>query len=238
MGLKTHLPVRPLTDGSGLVIVTGGGGCPWIVDPERPHLGGNFDGGDLGTWYKEDLWPWLVENFVTRTMVDVGCGTGETMRWFTGRGVEAGGIEGLPWNIARCNERGPEKVVLHDFRDGVYKIERVDLMWCADVAEHIDEEYVDGFIETLAQCNILAMCQGGVENAEEGWHHVNNKPGAYWVKKLKAVGMVEDAQLTAKSRELGNHGWWENTGRIYVRTKEVPPTKIKKKTTKAAAKKG
>lgn len=228
--ITPETPVRTLDDGSGIQIVSGPGGCPWVVDPNNPHLGGNFDGGDLGTWYKENLWPWLIENFATKTMMDVGCGTGESMRWFAGHGVVASGLDGLPWNIQKCNERGPEKVILHDFRNGPCKFDRVDLIWCADVAEHIDEKYVDGFIETLTQCNILAMCQGGIANADNGWHHVNNQPASYWIKKLKAVGMIEDKSLTAKSRELGNHGCWMNSGHIFVRVE-------KKKTVKKIASK-
>ena len=221
-------PVRTLADGSGIQIVSGPGGCPWVVDLERPHLGGNFDGGDLGTWYKEDLWPWLIDTFNVKTMLDVGCGTGESMRWFTGRGIEASGIEGLPWNVQKCNERGPEKIILHDFKEGPCQVEKVDLMWCADVAEHIEEEYVDNFIKTLTQCRVLAMCQGGVSNAEDGWHHVNNQPSEYWKKKLKVAGMVEDTELTAKSLEIGNHGWGTQSGKIYIKTEK--PKKATKST--------
>lgn len=39
----------------GIVIVSGPGGCPWVTDPENPHLGGNFDGGDLGTMYQKGV---------------------------------------------------------------------------------------------------------------------------------------------------------------------------------------
>lgn len=209
--------VRPHRDGSGIQIVSGPGGSPWVTDPKRPHLGGNFDGGDLGTMYQQDLWPWLVDSFDIKTMADVGCGTGETMSWFDGRGVKTLGVDGLPWNIEQAGKRCSAKLVLHDFTEkGPCVFDAVDLIWCADTVEHIDEAHVDDVLTTLRQCKVLAMCQGTEEHDASGWNHVNNKPEAYWVEKLAAVGMIEDEALTVKSREVGDHGWWSFTGRIYV----------------------
>lgn len=201
----------------GIEIISGPGGSPWVTDPTRPHLGGNFDGGDLGTWYKEDLWPWLIETFKPTTMADIGCGTGETLKWFLDHGLIGFGVDGLPWNVQKCAERG-SPAILHDFCDGPWiapLVPPIDLIWCADVAEHIAEEFSDNLINTLKQCHVLAMCQGTEANADDGWHHVNNQPEQYWVDKLAAAGMVEDVALTAQSRVIGNHGWWQFAGRIY-----------------------
>lgn len=190
-----------------------------MTDPERPHLGGNFDGGDLGTQYPADLWPWLLETFSPKTIADVGCGTGESLGWFVLKGLHGVGVDGLPWNVDRARERvSGVEILLHDFRDGPCSLPEVDLVWCADVAEHVEEEHVGGFLATLVQGRVLAMCQGTEANAEDGWHHVNNKPENYWVEKLADVGMVEDVELTKKSREVaGGRGWWGASGRIYRR---------------------
>ena len=219
--IKEDTPVRAVNDGSGVVIVSGPGGCPWVTDPARPHLGGNFDGGDLGTMYQGDLWPWLIETFGVKKFVDVGCGTGETLKWFLDQGCEGLGVEGLPWNAARCAERGAAPVRIHDFQDGPCDFEKFfpDLIWCSDVVEHIAEEYVDNILQTLRQCHVLAMCQG--TEGDVGWNHVNNKPHQYWVDKLASVGMFEDVEATKKSRKIGNHGWWYASGRIYRRTQET-----------------
>lgn len=218
--IKSDTQVRVLDD-SGVSVISGPGGCPWIMDPARPHLGGNFDGGDLGTWYKEDLWPWLIDEFKVKIVADIGCGTGETLKWFLDHHCDGFGVEGLPWNVDRARERGLPDVRQHDFTvDGPCVFDNVDLVWCSDVAEHVAEEHVGSFLTTVRQCRVLAMCQGTEANANDGWGHVNNKPEQYWIDKLAAVGMVEDPALTAKSREIGNHGWWAATGHIYVRGAE------------------
>ncbi len=197
-----------------IVIVTGGGGCPYVTSTSQPHLGGNFDGGDVGTSYPKTLWPWLRDTFHVESMVDVGCGTGEAVRWFSANGVHAYGVDGLQWNIDRCVERGGS-AILHDLTTGPCLFAPVDLIWCSDVGEHIEERFIGNLLVTLRQCKVLAFCHGTEESADQGWHHVNNKPEAYWVKMLAAVGMVESPEHTAKSRELGNHGWWPISGRIY-----------------------
>ena len=196
-----------------IVIVTGGGGCPYVTSTSQPHLGGNFDGGDLGTQYPNDLWPWLIQTFGPNSMADIGAGTGETAKWFGKQGLKTLCVEGLEWNAKKC----PEPVIAHDLTSGPCVFPPVDLIWCADVAEHIEERFVGNLLVTLSQCKVLAFCHGTEESADQGWHHVNNKSEAYWVSLLAAVGMVESPEHTAKSRELGNHGWWPISGRIYRR---------------------
>lgn len=200
-------------DEEGIVIVSGPGGSPWVTDPKQPHLGGNFDGGDLGSMYPKDLWPWIINRLHIQTMADIGAGTGDSARWFQSRGISILGVEGLPFNVKKC----PIPTICHDIEKGPCLFTPVDLVWCADVAEHIDEKYVDNFLQTVRQGKFLAMCQG-TEAHPGGWHHVNNKPEQYWIDKLAAVGMIEDPALTAESRRYGRVGWWSVSGHIYRRT--------------------
>lgn len=200
-----------------IVTVVGKGGCPFVTDPLNPHLGGNFDGGDDGTSYPKDLWPWLLAKFEPRTILDVGCGTGETLAYFKDKGRNAIGMDGLPFNADKCYERHKVPCVIHDLTKAPFLIQGVDLIWCCDVAEHIEERYIGNLLYTLANAPVLAMCQGNEDSADQGWHHVNNKPESYWIDKLASVGMIEDKALTAESRAKGNHGWWQLTGRIYKR---------------------
>ena len=198
-----------------IVIVTGGGGCPYVTSTSQPHLGGNFDGGDVGTQYPKTLWPWLIKTFHPNLVVDVGCGTGEAAHAFAELGCRVIGIDGLAWNAKLCMSRNGIPCIIQDLEKGSVVIEGADLIWCSDVAEHIDEQYVDNFLTTVSACKVLAMCQGNEDSANQGWHHVNNKPESYWIERLASVGMIEDPALTAESRTIGTHGWWPLTGHIY-----------------------
>lgn len=205
-----------MTDGP-IEIVSGPGGSPFVTDPLQPHLGGNFDGGDLGTQYGGTLWPWLVDRIRPENVLDLGCGTGESARWFRERRIPAIGLDGLGWNAVHCGKRNGVPCIVWDFRNGPLRIEGIDFIWCSDVAEHIDEEHLPHFLDTLSRCRVLAMCQGDEGNEATGWHHVTNKPQQWWVERLAAVGLVEDVEATRESRAIGNHGWWALTGRIYRR---------------------
>lgn len=201
-----------------IVIVNGPGGCPFVTDPLNPHLGGNFDGGDEGTRYPKDLWPWFLAKYNPSVVLDVGCGTGEAAGWFRRYAdLHAIGLDGLPYNAVETSKRHGVPCLVWDFRNGPLRIEGVDLTWCSDIAEHIDEEYLPNFFETLRHTKTLAMCQGLETSGPCGWHHVTNKPQEWWVEKLAGYGLIEDVEATKKSREIAPHGWWLATGRIYRR---------------------
>src|SRR3990167_5880523 len=121
-----------------LLIMDFPGGCPLVVDPQKPHLGGNMRGGDPGTDYSLDLWPWLVEKYKPKAVLDVGCAEGHALRCFQAHGCAVVGVEGLWQNARRCGV----PVVVHDLTKGPLRVEGVDLIWCCDVVEHIGEEHL------------------------------------------------------------------------------------------------
>lgn len=198
-----------------ITIINGPGGCPFVTDPSAPHLGGNFDGGDEGTTYTADLWPWLVDTYKPRTILDLGCGTGESAAAFRLLGANVIGLDGLGWNAVQCGERHSVPCIVWDLTKGPLRIEGIDLVWCSDVAEHIEEKYLPNLFNTLRHAKRIAMCQGLESSGPCGWHHVTNKPEAWWVEKLAEYGIEEVVEDTVESRKVGNHGWWAKTGRIY-----------------------
>ena len=115
-----------------------------VFDPARPDLGGNVRHGDAWT-YHPALWRYLVGRFGVRSVLDVGCGEGHAVRFFHALGVIAHGIDGLLINV----QRAVYPIALHDLLAGPY-IMPVDLVWSCEVAEHIDQEKVDHYLDTLA----------------------------------------------------------------------------------------
>jgi SAM-dependent methyltransferase len=199
-------------DNGKILILDIMGGCPMVVDPQKPHLGGNMNGGDSATDFSTDLFPWLVKTFSIESLIDVGCAQGHALHAFRALGVKKLlGIEGLKYNADFCKV----PVVVHDLTKGPHIVEGYDFVWCSDVAEHIEEQFVDNLLLTLANGKILAMAQGGPNMGHSGWHHVNNQPESYWIEKLKSVGMETDVELTEVARRQTNRGIWPEFGRIY-----------------------
>lgn len=183
-----------------------------VVDPQKPHLGGNMDGGDDATNFASDLFPWLIEKFNIKSLIDVGCAQGHALHAFRDLGVEKLlGIEGLVYNAEKCKV----PVIVHDLTKGPCIVDGYDFIWCSDVAEHIEEQYVDNLLATLANGKWLAMAQGDELMGRTGWHHVNNKPESYWIDKLKTFGLITDEELTREARSKSNRGVWPKYGRIY-----------------------
>lgn len=154
----------------------------FVVDRDRPDLGGNMRHGDIHTWCPL-LWTYLVGRYGVRSALDVGCGEGHAVLFFHRLGVMAHGIEGLRKNV----ERAVAPIALHDLLSGPY-VMPVDFVWSCEVAEHIDPEKVDFYLDTLANGRIVAMTHA--LPGQGGYNHVNCQPQEYWVEKFAQRGYV------------------------------------------------
>lgn len=190
------------------------GGCPMVVDPQKPHLGGNMHGGDEGTDFSKDLWPWLVRKYEIKRLLDVGCAQGHAIRFFESLGVRALGLDGLWQNARRCGL----PVIVHDLTKGPCVVEGIDFIWCCDVVEHVEEAFVPNILDTFKPAKRVALCHGTEGMAHSGWHHVNNKSVGYWAEKMISAGFELDEAGTAESHVITKgRSYWPDSGRIWVR---------------------
>jgi hypothetical protein len=166
----------------------------FVTDSVRPDLGGNMRCGDARTFMPR-VWRYLVERFAVSSMLDVGCGEGHTVKFFSRLGVIAHGIDGLRTNV----ERAVFPIALHDLLRGPYCMP-VDLVWSCEVAEHILPEKVDHFVDTLANGTIIAMTHG--LPGQSGHHHVNCQPSDYWIDKLRQRNYVFHPEFSGFVRDV------------------------------------
>jgi len=180
-----------------------------VIDPAQPHLGGNIVGGDPDSRL-ESLWSWMMDKLGTRSVFDVGCAEGNALRFFRKRGCLASGLDGLQQNVDLCDGMA----VRHDLTIGPYHLPHpVDLVWCCEVAEHVEEKYLSFLLETLCQGKYLAMT---ASNSLHGYHHVNCKPSEYWIEHMAARGyrlMVEETRETRHA----TGGYWYLSGLLFER---------------------
>ena len=132
------------------------------------------------------------------------------MAEFSALGCEVHGIDGLEQNIAACTN-----ATVVDLTITAYEWP-CDLVWCCEVVEHIDEQFVDNLIRTLSNGRYVAMTHG--LPGQSGYHHVNCKPTDYWVGLMNAEGyrLMDE---TLESRSLGGK-YWRKSGLIFTRTSE------------------
>lgn len=119
-----------------------------------------------------------------RTIVDVGCGNGDIAAEFKNRGILAFGIEGTENALAGLRIPTCCFDVL-DLRKPITHKRYSDLAICFEVAEHIENEYTDIFINNL--CSLAPRVLFSAANLGQGGkYHVNCHSKEYWWYKFNA----------------------------------------------------
>ena len=178
------------------------------TDPNQPHLGGNIPEGDPQTMCP-GLWAWLRGEYGLVTMLDVGCGSGHALRTFQSLGYLVTGIDGLEENIVDCGDLA----IQHDLTEAPFYVD-VNLVWCCEVVEHIEERYVDKLLDTITRGKMLAMTHA--LPGQTGYHHVNEQPASYWIEKLMAYDMIYMAEATREAKTKDAHeNHFSKTGLLF-----------------------
>lgn len=138
--------------------------------------------------------------FIFKSIIDIGCATGDFLEEFEKRGKIIAGIEGSD-NARRFLRVDPAKIYNVDLRYGLSPLGmRFDLVISLEVAEHIEEKYSDNYISTLKQFsdNILITA---APPGQKGLHHVNCQPAKYWIDRFSGNGFEFNKEKTRKFKK-------------------------------------
>lgn len=133
-----------------------------------------------------------IERLRPRTVLDLGCGTGQSLDYFLERGVDATGIENS--TIAIRNAKHPERIVQANLNEPVDLGRTFDLVWSYEVVEHIHPDFVETLLDTFARHGdtvVLSAAHPG----QGGQGHFNEQPASYWIEKFATRGYRYDAAL-------------------------------------------
>ena len=193
----------------------------YVIDKDQQHLGGNYGGGDPGTFFPA-LWHWLIEKYNIKTVLDVGCGEGYSTRWFLEHDVKVIGIDGLDQNIQKCHSLGLKDCFVCDLTKSDFTTKpMVDLVWCCEVVEHIEEKFLPNLIKTLQNGKYVAMTHA--MPGQDGWHHVNCKGPLYWIDAMEEAGFKLLSRDTKLAREItAKNSWFDKSGMIFENVKIKP----------------
>jgi len=185
-------------------------GDPWVDDG---HLGGYIPGGDPCT-YCPKLWEQLIQDYGVKSVLDIGCAEGQAMKWFADHSCKVQGIEGCEQALQK--HLMPDHVVPHDFTNGPWTPPPVDLVWCCEVLEHIEEQYLPNLLSAM---NGRVLAVTAALPGQHGHHHVNCQLPAYWIEKFAEIGFTYDLDATLHYKDQGPEiGWWfYHNGLIFVR---------------------
>lgn len=141
----------------------------------------------------------LVRDWGDTTLVDVGCGSGQYVKFLRRYGVPAIGIDGNP-NTPHFSEY----CGVADFTEAG-SIPKSECVLCLEVGEHIPEEHEEMFLRSLSEAAERDLILSWFPNDGEGIGHVNPRSNDYIKSKLSDFTFDEVA--TEKLRESATL-WW------------------------------
>jgi len=160
-----------------------------------PHLGGHN-------------WRTHTDTFVLdhykvkgcRSFLDIGCGVGGMVYNALDRDYDAYGIDG----DFRLEREKPDSFILQDFTKGPATIDRksFDLGWSCEFVEHVEQQYVDNYMQAFALCKSVVMTYAPV--GKLGHHHVNCNTEDYWIDMFADYGLHYNAEQTKFIRANSN----------------------------------
>jgi SAM-dependent methyltransferase len=189
-----------------------------------PHLGGcvidNNRNGDGGTWASQ-LWDKLIEMIKPKSVLDVGCGAGYSLKYFIKeKGLIGVGIEGYEDAIKRSPIS--TNIIKHDYTKGSLELDQnFDFAWCCEFVEHVEEQYVDNFMKNFQKCKHVGMTHG--LPGQPGFHHVNCQPPQYWIDMFKKYGfeyldndtlLLRRTLLKDQNGSFASDNWTENGSHV------------------------
>jgi SAM-dependent methyltransferase len=167
--------------------------------------------------FMPDIWGWLCMRYGIRSVLDIGCGMGMNLAWFDEYGFEVLGVEGHPNAVAASLV--PGRITQHDFTQGPWSPERnFDLCVCTEFAEHVSAEFEENWMVAVDKCKYLLLA--AAPPGQRGYHHVNEQPNEYWVKRFESRGFVHDPEITSKLRNTCKRKpapWARNTLTFFYR---------------------
>ncbi|MFA6171199.1 MAG: methyltransferase domain-containing protein [Patescibacteria group bacterium] len=152
----------------------------------------------------------LIKRFRPKSVIDIGCGIGIYLKEFEKKGIGISGYDGAPAAIK--NSLVGDKIKYHDLVKPLRLSRKFDLCLCVEVAEHLPETCENTLINSLVRLSdtlIYTAATPGQGDLLIG--HINERPHAYWKKKLKASGFTYKTKLTGVVRkEMAEKKavWW------------------------------
>lgn len=168
------------------------------------HLGGSHVTQVDAYTFLPDIWDRLIARYKIASVLDVGCGSGFSTKWFIDHGLRALGIEGDPACLAarRC-----DTIFNHDFTIGPFvPVEQWDLGWTAEFVEHVEEQFIPNWMAALQRCRYVAMTFA--TPGQGGHHHVCERPEQFWLDRFAAAGFEHVLEETVALRATSKGETW------------------------------
>ena len=137
----------------------------------------------------------VIENLKPSSILDIGCGVGKSLEYFSIHEIETVGIENSSLAISKSPVR--EKIIKHNLKHKLDLTRSFDLVWCFEVIEHIHPDYEEVFLDNLIRHSTKILISAA-KPGQGGHGHFNEQEPTYWIQKFKKLGYSYDENFSAK----------------------------------------
>jgi hypothetical protein len=98
----------------------------------------------------------------------------------------------------------------------------VDLVHCQEVAEHIEEQYLENLMASMLCGKIILMTHA--MPGQVGHHHVNLQPPEYWIQHFESRGgtlLAEDTRRVRALAEKDGAGYMKRSGMVFANRRRI-----------------
>jgi SAM-dependent methyltransferase len=166
-----------------------------------------------------EILPFLITLFHSKSIIDVGCGTGSWLSVAKELGVKT--IKGVDGILVDDNllEISKEEFAEFNLALPLPSLEKYDMAICLEVAEHLPDESADSIIKSLTNASDVILFSAAIPG-QGGQYHVNEQWPDYWQNKFKSNGYLTFDFLREIFWENKNIEWWYRQNMLLFVKKE------------------
>lgn len=164
-----------------------------------------------------------IYNF--NTVTDLGCGVGTWL--FTAKELGATTVKGLDGSsiLPEHLKILPSEFSNFDLNKPLSISEKYDLAISLEVAEHVNEAYIDNYFKLLTSLSPFILFSGAIPG-QGGNGHINEQEPSYWIKKFESHGFrlydVIRPIIWDKEEVLP---WYKQNCFLFIKDGELPEVK-------------
>ncbi len=141
---------------------------------------------------EEIIMPFIIQRLSPKSIIDFGCGEGAWLKeaLHYNNEIEVFGLDGdyIEKERLRISEK---QFMATDLQKPIILGRHFDLAISTEVAEHLEESFVDIFLDNITNASDQILFSAAVPG-QGGVHHVNEQWQSYWIEKFEKRGYYCD----------------------------------------------
>ena len=146
--------------------------------------------------WANDFYNVIMELLAPKSVIDMGCGSGDLLAPFEKKGLDVLGIDASIaiqdyLKIKRAN------FILLDLREAHYPLKKYDLAMAVEVGEHVEEEFADILVDNICRSGKTVLWTADSE-LRGGFYHPNPQKPDYWTSKFRERNYKLDSEMASR----------------------------------------